>query len=420
MNADFGYLYLNLANAWPTFELDGLGITLNGSIKLDTVTGDGTGSFVSRGAFRSSPIEVFSHQDTHWFRLRVCADPIPDGTRIQLFTFTGDGTDAPYEPSTTNPFDSKVGWQAAPPNQLDILILNPPAPRLWVGALIRTIDGSASPTIHQIRVEYGRDTWLKHLPAIYGHRAEARDFLERFLTLHETVLGNLEQTIDDLPRFFDPLAAPDGEFPSWLRWLAGWLAFDLNDAWSETESRKYLSQAFELYGIRGTVEGLRRYLKWYAGVEAHIVEPGLRTQIWSLGAPSSLGVNTMLATAEVQEAIVGISATLDQSHLSKENNCKAVLGDDVVHHFCVRVYCADLSRPRALQDAREVLDREKPAHTTYHLCVIAPEMRVGVQAQVGIDAIVAEGPPKAQFGQRLGTSILAGPAEPCKPIEEDT
>src|SRR4030095_1043145 len=31
------------------------------------------------------------------------------------------------------------------------------------------------------------------------------------------------------------------------------------------------------------IEGLRRYLKMYAGVEAHIEEPGWQAALWSLG-----------------------------------------------------------------------------------------------------------------------------------------
>jgi phage tail-like protein len=279
-------------------------------------------------------------------------------------------------------------------------------------------DGQDSPGIQQIRVDYGRDTYLSFLPAIYGKNMSRREFLERFLSLHESVLGGLEGVIADLPRLFDPFAAPDGESPSWLSWLAGWLAFDLNEAWSEAETRQFLAQAFQLYGKRGTVEGLRRFLKIYAGVEARIEEPGLRTALWSLGETSTLGFTTMLAPAHLQGAVVGASATLGQSHLTRDDDLGAVLFEDVAHQFCVQVYCAELIRPGALADVQAVLERERPAHTTYHLCVIEPRMRVGVQARVGIDAIVAQGPPAAQTGMVLGIGTLAAAAEPCTTEEE--
>jgi hypothetical protein len=114
----------------------------------------------------------------------------------------------------------------------------------------------------------------------------------------------------------------------------------------------------------------------------------------------------MLAPAHLQGAVPGSSATFDQAHLSRGDRPGAPLFEDLAHRFCVQVYRAELNRPGALADVRAVLDREKPAHTSYHLCVIEARMRVGIQARVGIDAIVAQGPPAAQFGMLLGDSVL--------------
>jgi hypothetical protein len=122
----------------------------------------------------------------------------------------------------------------------------------------------------------------------------------------------------------------------------------------------------------------------------------------------------MLAPGYAQGAVLDATATLDRSHLTSGNDCGSALFEDVAHRFCVEVYCAELTRADALEDARAVLDREKPAHTEYHLCVIEPRMRVGAQARVGVDAVIASGPPKAHIGMRLGTAVLAETAEECK------
>src|SRR5439155_21743960 len=100
------------------------------------------------------------------------------------------------------------------------------------------------------------------------------------------------QEITDLPLLFDPKRSPTDGFPSWLSWLAGWLAWLPDEEWSESEARQYLAEAFELYGKRGTLEGLRRYLRLYAGVESHIYEPALHAWLWSLGETSTLGFTT--------------------------------------------------------------------------------------------------------------------------------
>jgi hypothetical protein len=117
--------------------------------------------------------------------------------------------------------------------------------------------------------------------------------------------------------------------------------------------------------------------------------------------------------------VVGVSATLDQSHLTAAApSFGGALFEDVAHRFCVHIYCAELTTPGVLDAARAVLDREKPAHTEYHLCVIEPRMRVGAQARIGVDAVVSQGPPAMQLGTALGLSALAAEPVLCEPPQE--
>lgn len=227
------------------------------------------------------------------------------------------------------------------------------------------------------------------------------------------MLAGLEKTIEDLPLLFDPHAAPARDFPSWLEWLASWLAFDVDESWNAPELRQYLAHAFRLYGTRGTIEGLRQYLKIYAGVAAHIEEPGAHASIWTLDGKSSLGFTTMLAPSHAEGAVLDSTATLDRSYLTQMEDFGAALFADVAHRFCVQLYCADLARPGALEDAKAVIEREKPAHTVCHVCVIEPRMRVGAQARVGVDAIVARGPELAHLGMPLDTGVLVAKADKC-------
>jgi hypothetical protein len=177
--------------------------------------------------------------------------------------------------------------------------------------------------------------------------------------------------------------------------------------------RGYLAGAFRLFQRRGTIEGLQRYLQMYAGVRAHIQEPGLYTSMWSLGTVSELGFTTMLAPGPVQGAVVGTSATLNQSNLTEDIDLGAALFDDVAHVFCIQVYCAELNRPGAMAALQAVIAREKPAHTECHVCGIDARMRIGVQARVGIDTIVANGPPTAELGKPLGTGALGQKSQSC-------
>lgn len=85
------------------------------------------------------------------------------------------------------------------------------------------------------------------------------------------------------------------------------------------------------------------------------------------------------------------------------------LFDAYAHHFTVRVRALDVRAPGALNALRAVIDAEKPAHTDYDLCLIEPQFRVGLQARVGQDAIVAPAPAPGRLDQaELGLDSRLG------------
>ena len=104
--------------------------------------------------------------------------------------------------------------------------------------------------------------------------------------------------------------------------------------------------------------------------------------------------------------------------MAPDDDRGASLYEDVAHVFCVQVYASDLNSPGALDTVRQILDQEKPAHTVYQLSVIEPRMRIGAQARIGIDTIVAAGPPAAQLGMPLGGRALASDAAACANPED--
>ena len=77
------------------------------------------------------------------------------------------------------------------------------------------------------------------------------------------------------------------------------------------------------------------------------------------------------------------------------------LFDDVAHQFSVQVYRGQLQCAETLPQVHAVIEREKPAHTSYHLCILEPRMRVGFQARVGIDTIVAGAPAPSTLGDQM-------------------
>lgn len=355
-------------------------------------------AYREEGRFLAGPFEVDEKQ-TVWNRLSIEGAPLTAIAHFQLYTLTTDNDAPPALPGT----DDVTPWQAAPRDAFDLLVGSEPGRFLWLAGVLLG-DGSASSRLSQMRLDYDQEGWLQYLPALYRREGDEQ-LLKRSLALFESLLDDVEDEIDDLPRLFDPRAATDACAPhSWLDWLSGWLGFDLGEAWKDEKRRSALAEAFSLYGRRGTVEGLRRFISLYANARVLIEEPARFASLWSLGETSTLGFSTMLAATEPQGATLDTTALLDHSHLIAGESPGAPLFEDLAHHFCVEVYQAELYDSGAVQQVRQVIENEKPAHTTYHLCLIGARMRVGFQARLGIDAIVGGEPPDLTLGapQQLG------------------
>ncbi|PSP32862.1 hypothetical protein BRC64_04960 [Halobacteriales archaeon QH_10_67_22] len=101
-----------------------------------------------------------------------------------------------------------------------------------------------------------------------GRAARRRDgpVSPRFLSVFESVYTDIEEEIEDLPRYFDPEGVP-GEY---LSWLNRWLALETGADWPESARRELLARAPSLFKRRGTRAGLRAYLQLYLD---HVTAP---------------------------------------------------------------------------------------------------------------------------------------------------
>jgi phage tail-like protein len=371
------------------------------------------GGFLPAGTFQAGPF-LMEGAALAWHRWRVAADPLAANAHLQLFTASADAdlTQAPPDPPPGADGDPFAGWFAQPPDELDVLVLSdhvrqalaagpPPLGQqddeggrqpayVWLGGVL-TGDGLASPVLRQMRLDQTPATALSALPAIYRDGARRRLPLDLVLAAFDSALGGVREALADMPRLVDPAGTP----ADWLPWLASWLDLTLDEEWSETQQREAIAGAMALHARRGTVAGLRAILRRDAGVAALIEEPGAMVELFALDERAVLGFTTGLPAADPQGAILGTTATLGGSDLIPAEEFGTPLFADVAHRFRVSVYAAELLDPHTRPRIQRILDREKPAHTVYELCEIGPRLRVGLQARLGIDSIVA-GPAAAQ------------------------
>ena len=167
--------------------------------------------------------------------------------------------------------------------------------------------------------------YLKYLPPLY----QDDEFMGRFLLIFEDTMKSIENTIDNMSMYFDPLLTAESLLP----WLAFWVDLVLDSRWPIERRRELVKSACKLYRWRGTKRGLTEYLKIYTGSIPEISEyiPGM-----SLGDDSRLGINTQ----------IGSSGT--------------------GHHFVVSIEL-DGENKIEIDTVRSIIDSQKPAYTVYTL-----------------------------------------------------
>jgi phage tail-like protein len=322
-----------------------------------------------------------------------------------------------YQDSVAKPKRHRGRWIRLTPDTAHSLLPGEAGDSVWIGVEF-TSDGSASPVLSQIRIDWDHETYLQHLPAIYRKDLRSSHLLARFLSTYESLYRDVEDRIAHLRELFDPFAVSADLLP----WLAGWLALDWNPEWTEQAQRQAIAQAFDRDAWSGTPRGIRQAIKQYTGVDAFIEEPLLNAAWWMLPdsegdqtqghATSLLGVTSMLVPAEAQGAVVGTTAVLDHSHVIGQEDSGVPLFSDVAYQFTVQVHQGQVQKEGKREAVQAVIEREKPAHTMHHLCIVKPTMRIGFQARLGIDTVVAGPALATRLGGasvQQGDVILGGP-----------
>ena len=343
------------------------------------VLGQPRASYLNSGQVSAGPIDAGA--ETEWERLAAKCD-VPPLTSATVEWFTAD-----------DPNQAVIAWQSA--RSLDLLL--PGGRYLWTRVTLATRDPTVSPTLHQVEARTTGESYLDNLPELYTRERGPDAFIVKLLELARSQLGDLEAAIDALPSYFDPATAP----VPWLDWLASWMAFQLPagllDGSDSERTRKLLLGLAMLYPRRGTIAGVVDFVQIYSGVRPHLFEEFRARPLWVLGE-TPLGFGSGLIDRDLEGLIVG-EANVGETGLEEANEWGEAAFRGTAHQFTVLVPPAPGLDEAGRQLVRQVIDTEKPAHTGYHVCFAEPEFRVGIQARVGLDAIVARAPEGTPLGE---------------------
>jgi phage tail-like protein len=291
--------------------------------------------FRRQRAFDLTPFDSGS-LDTRWHKLVVEGER-PDGTRVAM----------QYRMANTLEELSRRTWSAPLINFTEALVDGDRGRYLEVRGELATNNPAVTPHLRVVIAVFPRRSYLRYLPAIYQEDAASAAFLERFLSIFETLVRRVDAEIDDTPRLIDPAATP-AEF---LPWLSSWVALGLDAGWSEAQQRRFIAEAVAFYKQRGTREGISR------AVEAIVGKPPLIVESWQF------------------RCLQGPTLQASYAQLYGGEDC----------HFCVLLEPQSTHRPETLGVVRRLVADQVPAHTEAGVMALRPWFHLGMHTYLAIN-----------------------------------
>lgn len=331
-----------------------------------------------------------------WHRVRVDAD-LPAGTSVLVEV-------ASSEAATSLPH--AADWTAASPGRTDFLIAQPPGRFLFL-RLTLSGDGRATPRVRRIRLDLPRATSLDRLPEVYRDDPEAAEFSERFLSLFDAQVEELDRAIERFPALLDAGGVPDEVLP-WLASLVG-VAFD--PAWEPARRRALLEATPSLYRQRGTLTGLQRAIQLVLGVEP-VIEEVAATKVYSAVRGARLGTTRLYGRSRARFRVG--SSPLGGAPVRSYGDPD----DDVARAGAYRLRVRIPPVPGATREQtsarlRRLVEAQKPAHVAVETSVGGGGCVLGGGLVLGVDTLFAA-PPAPILGRtgniRLRRSSVLWPA----------
>ena len=327
--------------------------------------------------------------DCQWHRLYIEAE-IPEKTALTISFQASNTPLSGFEAGDWRPvLRSPQGTTAT----LDALFDNALGRYLQLKVELHG-DAYHTPAIKLARVYLQRDSYLRYLPAVYGEEPQSRHFLERFLSIFESIALDTEDKIDAIPRYLDAVAT-DAEF---LDWLGNWLAIVNDHNWPEARQRRFLKMAFDLYAQRGTPQGLQRMIELFTDRPARVVEHFRGRPPMILGASDGprVGQSSIVSVAPLPPLILEESSRLGAFRLTEPTDLPEVAIEQFELHAYDLTILADTSRLQPESQERmlhRLIEDGKPAHMRYQLKTTGrAAMQLGQHSLLGVDTVLTQEP----------------------------
>jgi phage tail-like protein len=439
--SDGGYIG-STGDVSPVKVIVGLAITPDGELYVSST--DGIAQFTresgiagNKGQFYSRTLDSGAERDQEWHRLDLAAD-LGAGGALDVFYASTD--DAAFARAVDDIFD-RPGAVAARVKAIDAMIgdrwkgpqplrtITPsPSPGdfarnmthsvlfrtgtkryLWLKLEMSGLAPRASVSVRELRVYYPRLSYLRYLPAVYRQDPVSSEFLERFLSMFETIFGGLEATVERIPEVFDPDLTP----ADFLDWLAQWLDLSVEEEWPESVKRKLIANAARLYQRKGTPGGLAQFIEIVTGSRPVIREAFEAERPLVLGDGAYLGIDTrvfrqpMTDVPAYQRTVLGCGSVLGRTELGAVTRVPVDPFRAAAYRFTVLLNLTRARFRRLERGLRRIIRENAPAHVSYDIRLTF-DAGLGPDAILEVNAAVAN-PPRVRVGYTtLGRTICAG------------
>ncbi len=356
------------------------------------------------GTWTSLPLDSGIHR-CRWHRVEIAAGSLPAGTTVRVSTACADEPAPPAAVQFATVAMLRgplLPGEATAPVDGDALI-GQEGRYLWIQVELGG-DGSATPNVDALKLHYPRQSALDDLPAVFSADAESRELLERMLSVFQTTWEGLDATIDALPSYLDPATVPEGRTRDVaLARLAAWLAVRVEGDWSADHLRRVIAAEGGHARRRGTLAALRQAIALaVSGLPGGpseplvdmpaIVEGYTQRERLVLGSARTAGLRRAapLATASQDGRLrLGDDRLGGARVMAGPGSPEAELLAFYAHRFSVSLPAGWVKSEAAEHMLRRAIDAERPAHVAYDLCLVEPRLRVGVQAAIGVDTVIA-------------------------------
>lgn len=362
--------------------------------------------YTTKGNYLSKILDSKTYQ-CQWHRLFLDVT-IPEKTQFQVHYYASDDKINPDEIEPEN-------WQSflnSSNNTIKDALFENAIGQYLVLKFDFSSDGQDSPRVQLAQVYFQRDSYLRFLPAVYQEDPRRKDFLERFLSLFESMSLDVEEKITHITKNFDV----DASEKDFLDWLSSWLAVMVDENWPESKKRTLLKEAFDLYKSRGTQKTLRRVIEIFTGGEVAIIEHWRLRHPMVLHQSSIVGVSSFVGPKRTQRLILEESSRIGEFLLEEQEDTPEKPFARDAYDFTVLIDTSALQGDYE-KSLRRLIEDEKPAHTRYFLRTTQGAVaQLGIQSLLGVNTVLGDGLKPMRLGENanIGKTTFAGTKYPVK------